>query len=83
MLEISMTVGPKGQVVIPAVFRKSLKIFPRDEVIFLLEDEKLIIKKPHGHVASIFEKIAKSGKKLSGKIDSDKDYDKMLKERLE
>ena len=83
MLEISMTVGPKGQVVIPAVFRKSLKIFPRDEVIFLLEDEKLIIKKPHGHVASIFEKIAKSGKKFSGKIDSDKDYDKMLKERLE
>lgn len=78
-----MTVGPKGQVVIPAIFRKSLKIFPRDEVIFLLEGEKLIIKKPHGHVASIFEKIAKSGKKFSGKIDSDKDYDKMLEERLE
>ena len=83
MLEISMTVGPKGQVVIPAIFRKSLKIFPRDEVIFLLEGEKLIIKKPHGHVASIFEKIAKSGKKFSGKIDSDKDYDKILEERLE
>jgi AbrB family looped-hinge helix DNA binding protein len=81
MLEISMTVGPKGQVVIPAVFRKSLKIFPKDDLIFLLEGEKLIIKKPHGHVASIFEKIANSGKKFTGKIDSDKDYDEMLMER--
>ncbi len=81
MLEISMTVGPKGQVVIPAVFRKSLKIFPKDDLIFLLEGEKLIIKKPHGHAASIFEKIAKSGKKFSGKIDSDRDYDEMLGER--
>jgi AbrB family looped-hinge helix DNA binding protein len=81
MLEISMTVGPKGQVVIPAVFRKSLKIYPKDDLIFLLDGEKLIIKKPHGHAASIFERIAKSGKKYSGKIDSDKDYDKMLGER--
>ena len=77
-----MTVGPKGQVVIPAIFRKSLKIYPSDEVIFLLNGEKLIIKKPHGHTASIFKKIAKSGKKFSGKIDSDKDYDMILGERL-
>lgn len=82
MLEISMTVGPKGQVVIPAVFRKSLKIFPKDDVIFTLEGERLVIKKPHGHTASIFERIAKSGKRFSGKIDSDKDYDEMHKERL-
>lgn len=82
MLEISMTVGPKGQVVIPAIFRKSLKIFPKDDLIFLLEGEKLIIKKPHSHVASIFEEIAKSGKKFSGKINSDRDYDEMLEERL-
>ena len=78
-----MTVGPKGQVVIPAVFRKSLKIYPKDEVIFMLEDEKLIIKKPHDNVTSVFEKIVKSGRKYSGKIDSDKDYDDMLGERLQ
>ena len=78
-----MTVGPKGQVVIPAVFRRYLKIFPNDEVFFLLEGEKLIIKKPHSHATMIFEKIAKSGKKFKGKIDSDKDYNEMLKERLE
>ena len=77
-----MTVGPKGQVVIPAVFRKSLKIFPKDDVFFTLEGEKLVIKKPHGHTASIFEKIAKSGKRFSGKVDSDSDYDEIHKERL-
>ena len=77
-----MTVGPKGQVVIPAVFRKNLKIFPKDDVIFALEGEKLVIRKPHGHTASIFERIAKSGKRFSRKLDSDKDYDEMLKERL-
>ena len=77
-----MTVGPKGQVVIPAVFRKSLKIHPNDEVLFLLEGDKLVIRKPHGNTASVFEKIAKSGKGRSSKIDSDKDYDDMLAERL-
>lgn len=82
MLEISMTVGPKGQVVIPAVFRKSLKIYPNDEVYFLLDGDKLIIKKSHGHTASIFQEIASSGKRFSGKVDSDKDHDEMLKERL-
>jgi len=82
MLEICMTVGPKGQVVIPAVFRKSLKIYPNDEVYFLLEGDKLIIKKSHGHTALIFQEIADSGKPFSGKVDSDKDHDEMLKERL-
>ena len=77
-----MTVGPKGQVVIPAVFRKSLKIYPNDEVFFYLEGDKLIIKKSHGHTAWIFSEIAHSGKRFSGKVDSDKDHDEMLKERL-
>jgi AbrB family looped-hinge helix DNA binding protein len=82
MLEIGMTVGLKGQVVIPAVFRRSLKIFPNDEVLFLLDGDKLIIKKPHQHTASIFKEIASSGKRFSRKVDSDRDYDEMLKERL-
>ena len=71
MLKISMTVGPKGQVVIPAVFRKSLKIYPSDEVFFLLEGDKLIIEKPHELTTSVFKEIASSGKRFSGKVDSD------------
>ena len=34
-------VGPKGQVVIPKVFRDQLGIAPGDEVDFSLEDDKL------------------------------------------
>lgn len=34
MLEEEMTVGPKGQVVIPKAMRKALKIHPGSKVIF-------------------------------------------------
>ena len=54
-----MKVGPKGQVVIPRLMRKALKIEPGSKVSFRLEDDKLILRKPAFDAVAVFERIAK------------------------
>ncbi len=54
-----MKVGPKGQVVIPRVMRKALKISPGSKVLFKLDDGKLILEKPSVDAVAVFRKIAK------------------------
>jgi AbrB family looped-hinge helix DNA binding protein len=66
MIEEEMKVGPKGQVVIPRVFRKALKITPGSKVVFKLENERrIILEKSSFDAAAAFERIAKSGKSVS------------------
>jgi AbrB family looped-hinge helix DNA binding protein len=59
LIEEEMKVGPKGQVVIPRAMRKALKIEPGSKVLFTLEDDKLILKKPVFDAVAVFERIAK------------------------
>ena len=59
MIEEEMKVGPKGQVVIPHAMRKALKIEPGSKVLFSLEDDKLILRKPDFDAVAVFERIAK------------------------
>jgi AbrB family looped-hinge helix DNA binding protein len=59
MIEKEMRVGPKGQVVIPRPMRKALKIEPGSKVLFRLEDDKLILKKPAFDAVAVFKRIAK------------------------
>lgn len=66
MLEEEMTVGPKGQVVIPRAVRKALKILPGSKVVIRLEDDHLTVEKRKVDTVSIFESIARSGKSLKG-----------------
>ena len=54
-----MKVGPKGQVVIPRAMRKAIKIEPGSKILFRLEDDKLILKKPAFDAVAVFERIAK------------------------
>ena len=54
-----MKVGPKGQVVIPRAMRKALKIEPGSKVRFILEDDRLIVKKPDFDAVAVFRRIAK------------------------
>jgi len=61
MIQEEMKVGPKGQVVIPKVMRKALKISPGSKVVIRLVDEQVIIEKPSLSAVSVFEGIAKSG----------------------
>ena len=59
MVEEEMKVGPKGQVVIPCAMRKALKIEPGSKVLFTLDNDKLILKKPAFDAVAVFKRIAK------------------------
>jgi AbrB family looped-hinge helix DNA binding protein len=64
MLEEEMTVGPKGQVVIPSAMRKALKIQPGSKVVFKLEDNRAIVEKQEMDSVSVFERVARAGKTI-------------------
>ncbi len=53
MVRISLRVGPKGQLVIPKVFRDEYNIHPGDAVVVKEEDHKLVIEKPKDPVAAL------------------------------
>ncbi len=74
-----MKVGPKGQVVIPKVFRKSLGITPGSKVTFELHRDKLLVKKSTIDAVKIFDQVAKSGKSV--KV-SPHEYEEELEERF-
>ena len=59
MVRIKMRVGPKGQVVIPKVFREEYNISPGDEVIFEENSQALLLKKPNEDIIKKLEESAK------------------------
>ena len=65
MFEEEMSVGPKGQVVIPVALRKTLKITPGSKVIFKLDGDRIILEKLKTDSVSIFREISKKGKSIS------------------
>lgn len=80
ILKTKMKVGPKGQIVIPKEIRDEKKILPGDEVFIELSEKGILIEKPKRDIIADFERIAKSGKSID-KVDSDKDYAQMMKQR--
>ena len=79
MLKQEMMIGPKGQVVIPKLFREAKNISPGDKVIVELGTEGIIIEKPMENPVKVLREIAKKGKSV--KVDSDKDYKEMMERR--
>ncbi|MFQ6074686.1 MAG: AbrB/MazE/SpoVT family DNA-binding domain-containing protein [Candidatus Bathyarchaeia archaeon] len=65
MLEEERKVGSKGQVVIPQVLRKVLKISPGSKVVFKLEGGRLILEKAAFDAVGALEGIAKRGPSVS------------------
>lgn len=80
LLEEEKKVGPKGQVVIPKMFRSALKIGPGSKVIVSLENDRVVVHKRSLDAAGAFERIAKSGKNPAGKISLHM-YEEELEER--
>ncbi len=82
LIQQRATVGPKGQVVIPKIFRDMKKISPGSQVIFELKDDVILLRKKeeYGDPIKLMEQIAKPGKNLK-KYNLDKEYEKMLEER--
>ena len=66
IIEEEMKVGPKGQVVIPSVFRSALKINPGSKVVVRLENDRVVLeKRVKLDAAAEFERIAKSGRSVN------------------
>ncbi len=61
-------VGPKGQVVIPKDFREEMGIHPGSKVEFRFTEDGIVIKKEDEETEKVFERIAKSGEKVTGDI---------------
>ncbi|MBS3149717.1 AbrB/MazE/SpoVT family DNA-binding domain-containing protein [Candidatus Woesearchaeota archaeon] len=68
MVRIESRVGPKGQVVIPKIFRDEYNISPGDKIIFEENSQSLVLKKPNENIVKVFEEIAKKVR-FKGKID--------------
>jgi AbrB family looped-hinge helix DNA binding protein len=79
MLEEQMTVGPKGQVVIPSAMRKALKIHPGSKVVFKLQENHATVEKQEMDSVAVFERVARGGKTVRNI--SAHGYEDELKER--
>ncbi|ODS37549.1 MAG: hypothetical protein A7316_09305 [Candidatus Altiarchaeales archaeon WOR_SM1_86-2] len=79
MIKQQMKIGPKGQVVIPKVFRKLMGVTPGSTVVFELKEGGVLIEKPTTNAVEIFDRIAKSGKHVE--IEPHKPYEEELEYR--
>ena len=82
MFEEEMSVGPKGQVVIPVALRKTLKITPGSKVIFKIDGDRIILEKLKIDSVSIFRDISKKGKSVSEITYSEYKYEVFKRNKL-
>ena len=82
MLQLKVRLGPKGQVVIPKIFRNEFKLIPGNEVIITVEEDKgVLITNAAENIAEKFEDIAKTIKKDLSVKTIKKILDKQYEER--
>jgi len=81
-MSIRRKVGPKGQIVIPKVFRESLGIKPGDEVLMEIKEKELHIKPEVDPEKFIEEFCSIKRKKLTRKIDLEKVLEEGVEERI-
>ena len=75
-IQLNAKVSEKGQVVIPKPIREHFNIQPSTELIFDLEEEKIVIKKK-GNSLDVFESFVNAVKKKRNfpkHTDWDKEY---------
>ena len=81
-MSIRRKVGPKGQIVIPKVFRETLGIKPGDEVLMEIGEKELRIRPEVKPEKFIEEFCSAGGKKLTRKIDLEKVLEERVEERI-
>ncbi len=79
-LKLGGTVGEKGQVVIPKHIRDILGIMPRSNVLFSIEENKIIIeRKIQSEILTEFLTATPKRIKFSKKVDWDEEYNGQFK----
>ena len=74
-IQLNSKVGEKGQVVIPKPIREQFNIQPDTEIVFDVEEEKIVLKKKTSSL-DVFENFVNAVKKKKrlGHVDWDKEY---------
>ena len=75
-IQLNAKVSEKGQIVIPKPIREQFNILPSTELVFDVEEEKIIIKKKKNSldIFEIFITAVKKKKKFPEHVDWDKEY---------
>ncbi len=81
ILQERMRIGPKGQVVIPKMFRETYNLAPGEEVIFMETESGIMIEKPSVDIVRVAEQASQKAK-AKGKVEWDKQYYEQVEERL-
>jgi len=81
-MSIRRKVGPKGQIVIPKVFRESLGIKPGDKVLMEIREKELRIRPEADPERFIEEFCSAAGKKLTRKIDLERIFEEEVEGRI-
>ncbi len=77
-IELSARIGEKGQVVIPKPLRDQFGLSPESEIVFSVEDEKIVLQKKDNR--KIYEEFVGAFKKR--KLKKLPDIDGMYEERF-
>jgi len=81
MFQKHVKVGPKGQIVIPKVFRDEFNIEPGSEVIVEYTEEGLVINTEKEETERVFREVAEGGGKTVKRIGPHEAYESELEER--
>lgn len=85
MVELKVRLGPKGQLVIPKIFRDNYKLYPNQEAVIISKEEGVLIKKQDDNFVERLREIAKeiSGKRNGKKFvfNADKSYNEQFEKR--
>lgn len=80
-LELLVKVGPKGQVLIPKIFRNAIGISPGLSVVLEGRQNEIVLRKPAHNLAKVLEETAFSGKSV--RVGAHDAHEEELEARLE
>ncbi|MBI2545862.1 AbrB/MazE/SpoVT family DNA-binding domain-containing protein [Candidatus Woesearchaeota archaeon] len=82
ILKKQTKIGPKGQVVIPQIFREALGLAPGEDVVVALDDTRIAIEKPEIKIEDVFRTVAKAPQLAKQMLTPHYAYESELESRL-
>lgn len=78
---IEVIIGKNGEIIIPDEIRRDLDLFPGKKIILYEQDDSIHVILSEKKASRYFSQFAMQHNRIL-KIDSDRDYDEMLHERV-